>query len=163
MRRNLIRQTSVGTALAVIAAAAAGAAFAAPKAGHDRFTVRGGLPGVNGVRNGGFGAFGGPGVFGRFPGGGPGFGGPGFGLGGPDFGGPGRGFDAPGGGILAADILTPAAAFLNIPATDLAADLKGGKTLAQEATAKGKKPADLIDAIVAAEKKILDEIGRAHV
>jgi hypothetical protein len=156
MRRNLIRHISVGTALAVVAAAAAGAAFAASKAGHDRFTVRGGLPGLNGARDGGFGAFGGPGFGGRLPGRGPGFGGPGFGFVGPVFDLPERGFGGPGGGILAADLLTPAAAFLNITVTDLAADLKGGKTLAQEATAKGKKPADLIDAIVAAEKKVLD-------
>ena len=35
----------------------------------------------------------------------------------------------------------------------LTADLKGGKTLAQEATAKGKTAADLIDAIVAARRR----------
>src|SRR5919201_806052 len=65
-----------------------------------------------------------------------------------------RGF--PGGGILAADVLTPAADYLGISVSTLASDLKGGKTLAQEATAKGKTASGLIDAIVAAEKKVLD-------
>jgi hypothetical protein len=105
---------------------------------------------------GGF-AFGGPG-FGR-----RGFGGPGFqagGTGGPWMGGPGMGgpgFGGPGGGgILGADVLTPAASFLGIPVATLESDLAGGKTLAQEATAKGKTAADLITALVAAEKAILD-------
>jgi hypothetical protein len=38
----------------------------------------------------------------------------------------------------------------------LASDLNGGKTLAQEATAKGKTASDLINAIVAAQKTNLD-------
>ena len=46
-----------------------------------------------------------------------------------------------GGGILAFDALTPAAAFLNISVSTLTTDLAGGKTLAQEATAKGKTAA----------------------
>ena len=61
-----------------------------------------------------------------------------------------------GGGILASDVLTPAAAFLGISVSTLASDLAGGKTLAQEATAKGKTASDLITAIVAAEKTNLD-------
>src|SRR6476469_3033604 len=69
------------------------------------------------------------------------------------FGGPGG---HRGGGLLGADVLTPAATYLGISATDLAADLKSGKTLAQEATAKGKSASGLIDAIVAAEKKVFD-------
>src|SRR5205085_12606488 len=92
----------------------------------------------------GFGIMGGPGL------GGPGFGGPGFG--GPGFGGPRGG----GGGILAADVLTPAADYLGVSVSTLQSDLKGGKTLAQEATAKGKTASGLVDAIVAAEKKVLD-------
>ena len=59
-------------------------------------------------------------------------------------------------GVLAADVLTSAAAFFKIDVTTLAADLKGGKTLAQEATSKGKTAADLIAAIVAAQKTVLD-------
>jgi hypothetical protein len=63
----------------------------------------------------------------------------------------------PGGsGVLDADVLTPAASFLGITVSALQADLKGGKTLAKEATDKGKTAADLIDAIVAAQKKVYD-------
>ena len=58
--------------------------------------------------------------------------------------------------LLFSDVLTPAAAFLNISVSTLAADLNGGKTLAQEATAKSKTAADLIAAIVAAQKTNLD-------
>lgn len=134
MRRTLIRVASVGFVAALVTAAVAGSALAAR--GHGKFGVRGG---VHGIRTGGFGPGGMPG-FGQFGGGGPG--GPG--------GGPG------GGGILASDVLTPAAAFLNISVSTLASDLNGGKTLVQEATAKGKTAADLIAAIVAAEKTNLD-------
>ncbi len=64
---------------------------------------------------------------------------------------------APGGaGVLTSDVLTPAAAFLGISVSTLASDLNGGKTLAQEATAKSKKADDLISAIVAAQKTNLD-------
>jgi hypothetical protein len=96
-------------------------------------------------------AFGGSGggPFGFGGGGGPG--GPGFGGRGGPGGGPGGG-----GGILGTDVLTPAAAFLGIPVATLEADLAGGKSLAQEATAKNKTAADLITALVAAEKTILD-------
>jgi hypothetical protein len=66
-----------------------------------------------------------------------------------------------GGGLLAADVLTPAASYLGISLSDLQSDLKAGKTLAQEATAKGKTAAGLVDAIVAAEKKVLDSYNAA--
>jgi hypothetical protein len=82
--------------------------------------------------------FGGPGGFGmRF----------GIGPGGPG----GRG-----GAVLTSDVLTPAAQFLGISVSTLTSDLNSGKTLAQEATAKGKKADDLISAIVAAQKANLD-------
>src|SRR5437763_15086247 len=86
------------------------------------------------------------------------FGPRGFGIvGGPALGGP--GFDGPrggGGGILAADVLTLAADYLGVSVSTLQSDLKGGKTLAQEATAKSKTASGLVDAIIAAEKKVLD-------
>ena len=66
-----------------------------------------------------------------------------------------------GGGLLAADVLTPAADYLGVSLSTLQSDLKGGKTLAQEATAKGKTASGLIDAIVAAEKKVLDSENAA--
>jgi hypothetical protein len=128
MRRTLIRHVSVGTVVVAFAAAAAMSAFAA-SSNRGHFGPRAGM------MMHGFGMMGGPG-----------FGGPGFrGPGGP-----------PGGGLLGADVLTPAASYLGISTSDLASDLKSGKTLAQEATAKGKTAAGLIDAIVAAEKKVLD-------
>ena len=129
MRRTFIR-VSVGTVVVALAAAAATSAFAASTARGHHFGLRG------------FGIMGGPGF------GGPGFGGPGFG--GPGFGGP------RGGGILAADVLTPAADYLGVSVSTLQSDLKGGKTLAQEATAKSKTASGLVDAIMAAEKKVLD-------
>jgi hypothetical protein len=116
--------------------------------GHGKFgqriTIRGGFgPSFGGL--GGAGAGAGLGI--RF---GPG------GLGG-------RGHLAPGGpggrggaAVFGADVLTPAASFLGMTVTALAADLKAGKTLATEATDKGKTPAALIDAIVAAQKTVLD-------
>lgn len=155
MQRTLIRVAMVGTAVALLATAVSGAALAAQ--GHGRFGGR------LGFRAGGFGPGGFLGGFGLT---GPGFGfapgGPGGGMAG--IGGPGRaGFGGPGGGgpggraaILGTDVLTPAAAFLGIPVATLESDLAGGKTLAQEATAKGKTAADLITALVAAEKSILD-------
>ena len=156
MQRTLIRVASIGVAVAVLATVASSAAFAAP--GHGRFGGRLGLrsggfgPG-GGASGGGFG-FGGPGL------GGPGNGGPGIGgssFGGPRPGGPGiGGTPGGGGGILGTDVLTPAASFLSIPVATLESDLAGGKTLAQEATVKGKTAADLITALVAAEKAILD-------
>jgi hypothetical protein len=141
MRRTLIRSASVGAVAALVMAVATGSALAAQR--HGRFGVRGG---VQGFHAGGFGPGHGGGFgFGQFGGRGPrGFVG---GVGGPG---------GPGGGILASDVLTPAAAFLNVSVSTLTTDLAGGKTLAQEATAKGKTAADLITAIVAAEKTNLD-------
>jgi D-Tyr-tRNAtyr deacylase len=130
MARILTRRLSVGTVVVAIAAVAASSAFAASSNRGPRFGPAFGL--------------------GRL-GGGPGFGGPGF-FGG----GPGHLRIGPGGGLLAADVLTPAASYLGISVADLASDLKSGKTLAQEATAKGKTASGLIDALVTAEKKVLD-------
>jgi len=133
MGRILIRRLSIGTVVVAVAAAAASSAFAASsnRGGHvgPRF-------GPAFAMRGGFG---------------PGFGGPGFFGGGPG------GFRVgPAGGLLGADLLTPAASFLGISVSDLASDLRSGKTLAQEATAKGKTASDLIDALVKAEQKVLD-------
>jgi hypothetical protein len=146
MRRTFIRQISVVTAVVAVAAAASTSAFAASQArGH------------HGPRAGWMmGAFGPAGVMGGNAFGlRGGFGGPGFG-GHVGFGGPGGPGGPRGGGLLGADVLTPAATYLGISGSTLAADLKAGKTLAQEATAKGKTAAGLIDAIVAAEKTVLD-------
>jgi len=75
-------------------------------------------------------------------------------------GGPGmhmRGPGGPGGpGLLAAETLKTAAGYLGIPVATLAADLKAGKTLAEEATAKGKTPAGLITALKDNAKGNLD-------
>jgi hypothetical protein len=156
MGRTLIRQISVGAVVVVVAAAASGAAFA--NHGHGKFGGR------NGSRAGGNffgqpgGAFSGGGGGGGFAigRGGPGGGGGGFGGGPGGMGmGQGPGGGGGGGGILGADILTPASAFLGIPVTTLETDLAGGKTLAQEAVAKGKTAADLITALVANEKAVL--------
>jgi hypothetical protein len=150
---KLKRPLVVVTALAMVAALGSTAALAAPGKGK-RFGGRvaiahGGFGPFAGGPPGGF-IFGGPGFRG-----GPGHGGFGFGppMGGPH-GGPGGEHGGP--GIFAADVLTPAASFLGISVAALAADLKAGKTLAQEATAKGKTAAGLIDALVAAEKNVLD-------
>jgi hypothetical protein len=146
MAFTLRRQLVAVVALALVAGLVGSAALAAAP-GHGRFgnrlTVRGG-----------FGPFGGPGggMFGPAPG-------PfGFGFG--------RGFEVPvrgpgvkgpgGSAVLNADVLTPAASFLGISISALQADLKGGKTLAQEATAKGKTADDLIGAIVDAQKQVYD-------
>jgi len=145
MRRTVFRVT-VGAMVAVVAAALTGSALAAkgpgygPRMGYHVF--RAGAFGPGGPVGGAF-FFGGPGGFGM-----RGFG---FGFGiGP--GGPG----GPGGAVLTSDVLTPAAQFLGISVSTLTSDLNAGKTLAQEATAKGKKADDLISAIVAAQKTNLD-------
>jgi len=130
MRRTLIRNVLVGTTVVAFAVAAASAlAASSNRGGH--FGVRGG--------------FGPPGFGFGMLGGGPG--GPGMG---------GFGLRGGGGGLLGADLLTPAAGYLGVSLSDLQADLKAGKTLAQEATAKGKTASGLVDALVAAEKKVLD-------
>ena len=66
----------------------------------------------------------------------------------------------PGGGP-SVRILAPAAKYLDISVATLTADLKSGKTLAEEATAKGKTSAGLIDAIVASHKTVLDAANAA--
>jgi D-Tyr-tRNAtyr deacylase len=141
MVQTLKRPLLVITAVAAIAGIASSTALAARGHGFSMrmAAARGGFdPFAGGPLAGAhFGAFGG------------------FGLAGP---GGGRG---PGGGILAADVLTPAASFLGVSVSTLAADLKSGKTLAQEATAKGKTASALIDAIVASEKTVLDSENAA--
>jgi hypothetical protein len=141
MRRTLVRVT-VGAMVAVVAAALAGSALAAKGHGYGPRMA------FQGVRAGGFGPGGpmGGGFFFEGPGG---FGMRGFGMG---PGGPRGG----GSSVLTSDVLTPAANFLGISVSTLASDLNAGKTLAQEATAKGKKADDLISAIVAAQKTNLD-------
>ena len=146
MQRTHIRQLLVGTAFVLVAAVTATSAFAA-STNRRHFAQRGGP----------FMMMGAPGMMG-----GPGFlmrgglgGGFGIGIGGP--GGPRGG----GAGILGADVLTPAASFLGVSLSTLQSDLKGGKTLAQEATAKGKTASALIDAIVASEKTVLDSENAA--
>ena len=152
MRRTMIRTISVGAAAAVVAAAASGAALS----NHGgRFAQRQGTrAGGNFLGLAGGGMFG----FGGGPGGGPGRmmgGGMGQGMAfGRGPGGPGGG--GGGAGVLTADIITPSAAFLGISTSTLITDLAGGKTLAQEAVAKGKTAADLITAVVANEKLVLD-------
>ena len=141
MVQKLKRPLLVLAATGVLGAVASSAALAAP--GHGRLIVRAGTSNGGLGPGGAFGAHGFGGVLGGA------FGAPpGFGIG-PS---PGR----RGGGLLGADVLTPAASFLGIPISTLTADLAGGKSLAQEATAKGKTATDLIDAIVAAEKTVLD-------
>ena len=130
MRRNFIRYLSVGTVVLALGAAAGVSALAASSNRGHQFGPRGGLT-IHGF--------------------GPGFG---FGFGFP--GGPGFGFRMGGGGIAYADVLTPAADYLGVPLSTLQSDLKGGKTLAEEATAKNKTASGLIDAIVKAETKVLD-------
>lgn len=139
MRRTLFRTTAIGM-VALVAAALASSAFGAHGHGYGpRMGVRTFGPG--GFRPGGLGiGLGGP------------IGGPGAFLGGRGVFGPG----GPGGGAMFSDVLTPAASFLGISVSTLASDLHGGKTLAQEATAKNKTASDLINAIVAAQKTNLD-------
>jgi D-Tyr-tRNAtyr deacylase len=129
MGRTFIRHISVGAVIVACAAAAATSAFAVSSNRGHQFGPRGPM----------------------MPGFGPGFG---FGFGLP--GGPGVGLKVGGGGVAYADVLTPAADYLSVSLSTLQSDLKGGKTLAQEATAKGKTASGLVDAIVAAEKKVLD-------
>jgi D-Tyr-tRNAtyr deacylase len=130
MRRKFIRYVSVGTVVVALAAAMGVAALAASSNRGHQFGPRGGLT-IHGF--------------------GPGFG---FAFGFP--GGPGLGVRVGGGGVTYADVLTPAADYLNVSLSTLQSDLKGGKTLAQEAAAKNKTASGLIDAIVAAETKVLD-------
>jgi hypothetical protein len=137
MQRTLIRLISVGALIGALVAVSAGSAFASH--GHARFGARFGQDGNGGPGGNlfGFGGPGGPGGFGR------GFGGPG---------GPGGG-----GGVLNADVITAAAGCLsNMSVSALTSDLAGGKTLAQEATAKGSSASALITCLVAAQTKVYD-------
>jgi hypothetical protein len=77
----------------------------------------------------------------------------GFGLG---HDGPGFGFGHHDGGPGGSAHLDAAATFLGVTAAELRTDLEAGKTLADIAKAKGKAVADLVDALVADEKKELD-------
>jgi hypothetical protein len=144
MRRTSIRQVSVAAVVVLVAASVSGAAFAAK--GHGRFGGFRAGPGSFFGRGGpmGFG-LGGPG------GGMRGFGG--FGMGGPG-GGPG------GGGILTADVLTPAASCMGISIDTLTGDLSKNVTLAKEAQTIDKSgcntAAELVTYIVNAETKVLD-------
>jgi hypothetical protein len=141
MLHTIKRGLFVGSAVVVVAALCSGSALAAR--GHTKFAPRA----AHGMMGGGFGPFfmGGPG-FGMRGFGGPGFGGPGFGP---------FGKFGPGGGLLATDVLKQAATYLGVSLSDLQADLKGGKTLAQEATAKGKTAAGLITALTNGAKENL--------
>lgn len=149
MLHTMKRGLFVGSAVVVVAALCSGSALAAR--GHAKFSPRA----AHGMMGG----------FGPFMIGGPGFGpdgmGPGFGV--RVFGGPGMRGHGPGGpgmggpgGILASGVLKTAATFLGIPLATLQADLKGGKTLAEEAKAKGKTAADLITALTNDAKENLD-------
>lgn len=147
------------TSTLVLAVGASAASASGIKSRFGAFSARG--PIQRGGFGPSFGGFGGPGAGGLgFLGGlgGPGGGQQGFGmfgLGGRGPGGPG-GAGAGGASILGSDVLTPAASFLGVSVSTLEADLKGGKTLAQEAVAKGKTADDLVTAIVAAQKTVLD-------
>ena len=164
-----LKRPLIAVAAVALVGALASTAVAAP--GHGRFGARSAAAGGFGGFSGGFaglggsgfgfgGGFGGPGLGGRGFGGGDGQGedggsfGSGQGQGNGQLGGGGP--QGGGAGILGADVLTPAASFLGITVSALASDLNGGKTLAQEAVAKGKTASALISAIVAAETTVLD-------
>jgi hypothetical protein len=157
MLSTMKRGVLVGGLVVVVAALLSGSALAARGHGQAKFAVRaGGFADFAGSSDRGiFGVFGGRGF------GGPVFAGPGFGFGGPGmrghaFGeGPGMRGGA-GAGLLASDVLKTAASYLQMPLADLQTALKGGKTLAQVATDKGKTAAGLVDAITAAAKANLD-------
>jgi hypothetical protein len=157
------------SAFALVAALGSTAALAAPgkKAAFGAKVTRGG-PGFGPFARGfagpgfaGFAGFGGPALAGGRGGpGGPGLEG-GFGLGGPGPGGRHRGGPGGPGAGPSLRILAPAASYLGVSVATLTADLKSGKTLAEEATAKGKTAAGLIDAIVASHKTVLDAANAA--
>jgi hypothetical protein len=69
------------------------------------------------------------------------------------FGGMGGGFRGPGGGMhgILGPSLAAATTYLDLTEAQIRTDLQSGKTLAQIATAQGKDPAKLVDALVAAE------------
>jgi hypothetical protein len=152
MLHTMKRGFLVGAVVAIIAALCSASAMAAH--GHGKFGLR--ASAGYGV-DGGFGPFAGMRGFGGMPGfAGAMFGMGGFGLGGPGFGHHGPGHGAGGAGLLAGEVLKTAASYLGIPLATLQADLKSGKTLAEEATAKGKDPKDLIQKLTDAAKSNLD-------
>jgi hypothetical protein len=134
---NASRNRKLGVlAVVIVALAAGGAALAASKLHNSGTTsgMRGGPPGFSG--GSGSGSFGAPptGYFGR-----PGNGGGGF---------RGRDFDG----------LSAATSYLGVSPSQLRSQLASGKTLAQIANAtSGKSAAGLIDAMVAAQRKQLDQ------
>jgi hypothetical protein len=69
------------------------------------------------------------------------------------FGGMGGGFRGPGGGMhgILGPSLAAATTYLDLTEAQIRTDLQSGKTLAQIATAQGKDPAKLVDALVTAE------------
>ncbi len=150
MLHTMKRGFLVGAVVAIIAALCSVSALAAR--GHGKFGPRASA----GLGMGGFGPFADMRGFGGMPG----FGGAMFGMGGFGFGGPGMGHHGPGfgggGGLLAAEVLKTTASYLGIPLATLQADLKGGKTLAEEAVAKGKTADGLIKALTDAAKENLD-------
>ncbi len=144
---DISRNRKLGVAaVVVVALAAGGAALAAGKlhgSSGSSSGLRGGPPGFSGSRPSG--TFNGPRQFGYgFQGGsrprGGGFGGRGFGFGGP-FGG-----------------LSAAASYLGVSTSRLTTQIAAGKTLAQIANGtSGKSASGLIDAMVAAQQKQLDQ------
>jgi hypothetical protein len=143
MQRTFVRVVSIGALTTALVTVAAGSASAARN--HARFAPRLGFPALRAV---GFGP-GGPGFFG-------GLGGPGMKAGFGPFGGPGVAFGPGGAAALQADVLNDAANFLKISVSTLTSDLKGGKTLAQEATANKSTAQDLINALVADQTAVYD-------
>jgi len=136
---NLSRNGKLGVvAVLAVALAAGGAALAATKlhsGGGSNAAQRG--FGATGFRPGG--GYGGSGGF--TPGGGSG----------------GSGFRGRG-GFGAGGSLQAAASYLGISTSDLFTDLRSGKTLAQIASStSGKSASGLIDAMVSAEKKQLQQ------
>jgi hypothetical protein len=157
MLHTMKRGLFVGTVVAVVAALCSTSALAAR--GHGKFGPRsaqgGGSfgPFVHVTGPGGDVVIGMRGFGGPFPGG-PFFGGPGFGPFGKHGHGPGmRG--GPGGALLAGAVLKTSATYLGMSVADLQAELKGGKTLAQVATSKGKTAAGLITALTSDAKENL--------
>jgi hypothetical protein len=160
MLHTMKRGLFVGTVVAVVAALCTTSALAAR--GHGKLGPRAAQgsgnfgpfvhvtgPGgdvVVGIRDVGVPGFG--------PFGGPIFGGPGFGP----FGKHGHGAGmrgGPGAALLAGAVLKTSATYLGMSVAELQAELKGGKTLAQVATAKGKTAAGLVTALTKGAKENL--------
>jgi hypothetical protein len=136
---NLTRNGKLGViAVVAVALVAGGAAFAATKLHSGGSTAAQGSFGGQ-LRAG----YGGPGGGGFGGGGGSGSGG---------FRGRGGGLGGAGGSLQAA------ASYLGVSSTALFTDLRSGKSLAQVANAtSGKSASGLIDAMVSAEQKELDQ------